>query len=83
MFEKDSVNKFDKNDFLVKKLQTSKETYRKSRDQSRATKTCCAAALVSSGLKRTMHLLHISCMRQLTRLVVLVLSKRTLLLLYT
>ena len=34
MFEKASLNKFDKNIFLVKNLQVSKETYSKSRDQS-------------------------------------------------
>ena len=42
VFEKTSINKFEsKNNFLVKRMKGSKYVF-KSRDQSRAAKTCSA-----------------------------------------
>ena len=77
MLEKNRLNKFDKKFlFWWTTLQVLKETYSKPQDQSRTAKLCAGRTLwASPDLKRTMHLLHISSVRQLTRLVVLVFSR--------
>ena len=60
MFEKTSVNTFNKNNLLVKKLQALKETYKKSRNQSRAAlwAACCCgrgSASVSGVVEAPFH----------------------------
>ena len=49
MFEKINANKFDKNNLLVKNLGASKATYTNSRDQSRASITCCTDHMRPAG----------------------------------
>ena len=41
MFEKTSVNKLGRNEFVMKISEAVKEAHSKFEDQSKATKTCC------------------------------------------